>query len=81
LATTNYIGNNFLNETSSSLSREEQNELDALDMVIGLSREEKSYLLSVWRSSPTTPSLVRTEFRRAINVGHVRIADEGSEST
>ena len=81
MATTNYIGNNFLNEASSSVSREEQNELDALDMVIGLSREEKSYLLSVWRSSPSTPSLVRTEFRPAIYVGHVRIADEGSEST
>jgi hypothetical protein len=81
LATTNYVGNNFLNEASSSLSIEEQNELDALDMVIGLSREEKSYLLSVWRSSPTMPSLVRTDDRRAINVMHGKIADEGSEST
>ena len=31
-------------------SVEEQNELDALDIVIGLSSEERSYLLSVWRS-------------------------------
>ena len=81
MATTNYIGNNFLNDASSCLSIEEQNELDALDMVIGLSREEKSYLLSVWRSSPTMPSLVRTDVRRAINVMHGKIADEGSEST
>jgi hypothetical protein len=34
------------------LSPEERNELDALDIIIGLSREERSYLLSVWRTSP-----------------------------
>jgi hypothetical protein len=35
------------------LSPEERNELEALDIIIGLSREERSYLLSVWRSSPS----------------------------
>ena len=36
---------------TSNLSLEEENELDALDMVIGLSSEERSYLLAVWRAS------------------------------
>ena len=78
LATNNYNRNYYLNCANADLSREERNELDALDIVIGLSREERSYLLSVWRSCPTTPPLVRTEFRRAINVMR-DIRREGSE--
>jgi hypothetical protein len=79
LATNNYNRNYYLNCANADLSREERNELDALDIVIGLSREERSYLLSVWRACPTTPSLVRTEFRRAINVMR-EVRHEGSES-
>src|SRR5487761_765129 len=75
---TNYNRNYYPNCVNADLSREERNELDALDIVIGLSREERSYLLSVWSSRPTTPSLVRTEFRRAINVMR-DIRHEGSE--
>jgi hypothetical protein len=54
-----YDGNHHLNGSTPRISPEEQNELDALDIVIGLSREERSYLLSVWRSGPTTSVLVR----------------------
>ncbi len=46
LATNDYYPRN----STPLLTDEEQNELDALDIVIGLSREERSYLLSVWRT-------------------------------
>ncbi len=68
LATNNF----YTYDVTPILSPEEQNELDALDIIIGLSREERSYLLSVWRSCPTTPKQVRTEFRRTINLMRYR---------
>jgi len=53
LATAYLNRNSFFQGDSrtSNLSLEEENELDALDMVIGLSSEERSYLLAVWRAS------------------------------
>ena len=47
LATSNYY------PRDSTLPREDQNELDALEIVIGLCREERSYLLSVWKADRT----------------------------
>jgi hypothetical protein len=73
---------NFLNDDTSNLSLEERNELDALDIIIGLSREERAYLLSIWRACPTTPALVRTEFRRATNMMRDRRrVEDGSGAT
>jgi hypothetical protein len=60
LATT-YLDRNtyFLKDSRpSNLSLEEENELDALDMVIGLSSEERSYLLAVWRAISTSARAV-----------------------
>jgi hypothetical protein len=54
LATSNYYPKN----STHLLSSEEQNELDALDIVIGLSREERSYLLSVWRTDRNYPTIL-----------------------
>ncbi len=56
MATSNYPKN-----STPTLSYEEQNELDALDIVIGLSREERSYLLSVWRTDRNYLTAVTTK--------------------
>jgi hypothetical protein len=76
LATSNF----YPNDLSRILSPEEQNELDALDIIIGLTREERSYLLSVWRSSPTTPS-PSSQVHHSTKVVHERQVDHVGEST
>ena len=55
-----------------SPTTQEMDELDQMDMVIGLSDAEARYLLQVWRACAQTvepgPKHVTDEFRRTIRV-------------